>query len=42
LAHWLRRGRATAAVIRPDRTTMCAGRDLNQLCQTLASLSSRG
>lgn len=32
LAHWLRRGRATAAIIRPDRTVMCAGRDLNALC----------
>ena len=28
LARWLRRGRATAAVIRPDRTVMCAGRNV--------------
>jgi 3-(3-hydroxy-phenyl)propionate hydroxylase len=28
LARWLRRGRATAAIIRPDRTVMCAGRNL--------------
>ena len=28
LADWLRRGRATAAIVRPDRTVMCAGRDM--------------
>lgn len=27
LARWLRRGRATAAIIRPDRTVMCASRN---------------
>lgn len=27
LHHWLRRGRANAAVVRPDGTVMCAGRD---------------
>ncbi len=32
LASWLRRGRATAAVIRPDRTVMCAGRNVGVLC----------
>ncbi|WP_168433824.1 MULTISPECIES: bifunctional 3-(3-hydroxy-phenyl)propionate/3-hydroxycinnamic acid hydroxylase [unclassified Mycolicibacterium] len=32
LARWLRRGRATAVIIRPDRTVMCAGRNLNKLC----------
>jgi 3-(3-hydroxy-phenyl)propionate hydroxylase len=32
LESWLRRGRATAAVIRPDRTVMCAGRDVGVLC----------
>lgn len=32
LARWLRRGRATAAIVRPDRTVMCAGRELSALC----------
>jgi 3-(3-hydroxy-phenyl)propionate hydroxylase len=32
LADWLRRGRATAAILRPDRTVMCAGRNLWKLC----------
>jgi 3-(3-hydroxy-phenyl)propionate hydroxylase len=27
LEKWLRGGRATAAIVRPDRTVMCAGRD---------------
>jgi 3-(3-hydroxy-phenyl)propionate hydroxylase len=31
LAKWLRRGHATAAVIRPDRTVMCAGRNLSEV-----------
>jgi 3-(3-hydroxy-phenyl)propionate hydroxylase len=35
LAHWLRRGRATAAIIRPDRTVMCAGRNLWKLCEAM-------
>ncbi|CAA0128603.1 3-(3-hydroxy-phenyl)propionate/3-hydroxycinnamic acid hydroxylase [Mycolicibacterium vanbaalenii] len=43
LAQWLHRGRAAAAVIRPDRTVMHAGRDLAAVCETLpgpgASLS---
>ena len=38
LARWLRRGRATAAIIRPDRTVMCAGRNLWKLCAALRSL----
>jgi 3-(3-hydroxy-phenyl)propionate hydroxylase len=29
---WLRRGRATAALVRPDRTVMRAGRDVAALC----------
>ena len=33
---WLRRGRATAAIVRPDRTVMCAGRDVAALCERLA------
>jgi 3-(3-hydroxy-phenyl)propionate hydroxylase len=32
LARWLRRGNATAAVVRPDRAVMCAGRNLSALC----------
>ncbi|HEY9266433.1 MAG TPA: 3-(3-hydroxyphenyl)propionate hydroxylase, partial [Mycobacterium sp.] len=35
LAQWLRRGRAAAAVIRPDRTVMHAGRDLAAVCESL-------
>ncbi len=29
---WLRRGRATAAIVRPDRTVMRTGRDVATLC----------
>jgi 3-(3-hydroxy-phenyl)propionate hydroxylase len=36
LERWLRRGHATAAVIRPDRTVMCAGRNLGALCATVS------
>ena len=32
LAQWLRGGRATAALVRPDRTVMRAGRDVSALC----------
>lgn len=32
LEAWLRRGRASAALVRPDRTVMRAGRDLAALC----------
>jgi 3-(3-hydroxy-phenyl)propionate hydroxylase len=32
LATWLRRGRATAAIVRPDRTVMRTGRDVAELC----------
>jgi 3-(3-hydroxy-phenyl)propionate hydroxylase len=32
LATWLRRGRANAAVVRPDRTVARAGRDVAALC----------
>jgi len=35
LARWLRRGHATAAIIRPDRTVMGAGRDLWKLCTAM-------
>jgi 3-(3-hydroxy-phenyl)propionate hydroxylase len=33
LADWLRSGHAAAAIIRPDRSVMCAGRDLQKLCE---------
>jgi len=39
LARWLRRGRATAAVIRPDRTVMCAGRNPWKLCAAMPRFS---
>jgi 3-(3-hydroxy-phenyl)propionate hydroxylase len=35
LARWLRRGRASAAVIRPDRTVMQAGKDIGALCHNV-------
>jgi 3-(3-hydroxy-phenyl)propionate hydroxylase len=35
LEKWLRRGRAAAAIVRPDRTVMCAGRDIAALCGRL-------
>jgi 3-(3-hydroxy-phenyl)propionate hydroxylase len=40
LARWLRRGRAMAAIIRPDRTVMCAGRNLWELCAAMPKFSS--
>ncbi|OBF36787.1 3-(3-hydroxyphenyl)propionate hydroxylase [Mycobacterium sp. ACS1612] len=40
LARWLRRGRATAAIIRPDRTVMCAGRDVSRLCAMMPKFSA--
>jgi 3-(3-hydroxy-phenyl)propionate hydroxylase len=33
LYRWLRRGRARAALVRPDNTVMRAGRNLEQLCR---------
>jgi 3-(3-hydroxy-phenyl)propionate hydroxylase len=39
LARWLRRGNATAAIIRPDRTVMCAGRNLWRLCAAMPAFS---
>ncbi|PRC48463.1 3-(3-hydroxyphenyl)propionate hydroxylase, partial [Mycobacterium sp. ITM-2017-0098] len=35
LGQWLRRGRAKAAVIRPDRSVMHAGLDLAAVCRSL-------
>ena len=42
LADWLRRGHAAAAVIRPDRTVMRAGRQVNELCDALPSFTLTG
>ena len=35
LFDWLRDRHVTAVVVRPDRTVMCAGRDLTALCRAL-------
>jgi 3-(3-hydroxy-phenyl)propionate hydroxylase len=35
LADWLRRAHVTSAIIRPDRTVMWAGRDLQRICDVL-------
>lgn len=35
LAAWLRTGRATTAVVRPDRTVLCAGRDVSETCSAV-------
>ena len=40
LERWLRRGRATVAIIRPDRTVMCAGRDVWNLCAAIPGFSA--
>ena len=37
LAEWLRRGRARAAIVRPDFTVLRAGEDLSELCASLPS-----
>jgi 3-(3-hydroxy-phenyl)propionate hydroxylase len=39
LERWLRRGRATAAIIRPDRTVMLAGRDPSKPCSAMPEFS---
>jgi 3-(3-hydroxy-phenyl)propionate hydroxylase len=39
LAQWLRRGHATAAIIRPDRTVMAAGRNLSRLCAAMPAFT---
>ncbi|BBY31695.1 bifunctional 3-(3-hydroxy-phenyl)propionate/3-hydroxycinnamic acid hydroxylase [Mycolicibacterium sediminis] len=38
LAEWLRRGRARAALVRPDRTVLRAGRDVAAVCDDLDHL----
>jgi 3-(3-hydroxy-phenyl)propionate hydroxylase len=35
LALWLRAGRAVAAVVRPDRTVLCASRNLAETCRVV-------
>ena len=35
LGRWLRRGRAVAAIVRPDRTVMQAGRRVDALCDAM-------
>jgi 3-(3-hydroxy-phenyl)propionate hydroxylase len=37
LAAWLRRGHATAAIVRPDRTVMRTGRHIDELCNAVPS-----
>ena len=39
LAGWLRHARVTAAIVRPDRTVMNAGRDVAALCRILPVFS---
>jgi 3-(3-hydroxy-phenyl)propionate hydroxylase len=41
LERWLRRGHAAAAIIRPDRTVMSAGRNLTALCEAVVALAPR-
>jgi 3-(3-hydroxy-phenyl)propionate hydroxylase len=38
LAAWLDGGRATAALVRPDRTVLASGHDVSQLCALLSAL----
>ncbi|WP_082946748.1 bifunctional 3-(3-hydroxy-phenyl)propionate/3-hydroxycinnamic acid hydroxylase [Mycobacterium sp. ACS4054] len=42
LGSWLRRGRASAALVRPDRTVARAGRDLAALCGWAATALAAG
>jgi 3-(3-hydroxy-phenyl)propionate hydroxylase len=37
---WLRAGRATAAVVRPDRTVLCASRNLAEVCNAVPVFAS--
>ncbi len=38
---WLRAGRATAAVVRPDRTVLCASRNLALVCNAVPFFAPR-
>lgn len=40
LERWLRRGHATAAIVRPDRTVMVAGRNVWRLCAAMPTFST--
>jgi 3-(3-hydroxy-phenyl)propionate hydroxylase len=42
LAGWLRKGRATAAVVRPDRVVMQAGRDAEAICNAVPTFHVDG
>jgi 3-(3-hydroxy-phenyl)propionate hydroxylase len=42
LADWLRRGRVTVALVRPDRTVMSAGRDVTKLADAIPRFSPHG
>jgi 3-(3-hydroxy-phenyl)propionate hydroxylase len=40
LHHWLRRGRATAALVRPDGTVLRAARDPSELCAAMPAFGT--
>lgn len=40
LAGWLRGGHSTAAIVRPDRTVMRAGRSVNELCDAVPTFTT--
>ena len=40
LDRWLRGGRATAAIVRPDRAVMQAGRNIQALCDAMPTLTA--
>jgi 3-(3-hydroxy-phenyl)propionate hydroxylase len=40
LSGWLHRGHYSAAIVRPDRTVMCASRDLEYLCEAAPTFMS--
>ena len=42
LADWLRRGHATAAIVRPDRTVMRASRNARALCEAMPVFCGTG
>jgi 3-(3-hydroxy-phenyl)propionate hydroxylase len=42
LGRWLRRGGATAAIVRPDRTVMRAGRNVAEMCGAIPAFQPRG
>jgi 3-(3-hydroxy-phenyl)propionate hydroxylase len=40
LADWLCGGRAAAAIVRPDRTVMAAGRQIDRLCDAVPTFTA--